>query len=242
MIQDTPNGKMSVQDRVDPYAVEYDPNAISNQIDSWFQSYLKTMQNQFAQETQTGRRAFTRTAEDAATQAKQFTEDYTRFTWRDQELKTKQLAATSKEYASALSNAADAYWQRWILNSWIAIKNANKAIQNYWLQLEDVNTNFDQAQAERDIALKRQQNRYGIVKARNAEDLSTYWQQRENQWQEKKTDATVANEQYKSGVLWAYAWSVEALNTENQYRKSRWYAPAQVGIGKVNKYSFNPNK
>ena len=101
----------------DSYFVPYNYSQVASNLDKNLESYVGAMGNQFDQETQTGRRDFTRTAEDAATQAKQFAEDYARYTSKDQIDRNKSLAGLSRDIAMKLSNAANAYGQRGLLNS-----------------------------------------------------------------------------------------------------------------------------
>ena len=63
-------------------------------------------------------------AQDLAQKNARDKADYAKFTAREQIDFNRTLATRNKDFASAMTNATNAYGQRWLLRSWVALKKA----------------------------------------------------------------------------------------------------------------------
>lgn len=137
-----------------------------------------------------------------------------------------------------MSNAANAYGQKWVLNSGIALQNAQRSMGDFNLQQQQINQQYNNAQQERDVALQREQQRYGISQFRTQQDISTYQQQRSVGAVDNTVQAIT--QLWAAGKLGAYAGSVEQLNQANAYRSMNNMNPATPGAQGLPNLIYNP--
>lgn len=95
--------------------------------------------------------------------------DYQRYTGVDQQNMNRDIAAQSKDFALKMSNAADAYGKRGILNSGVAVKQAAGDTSDYQTGITNTQNSYGQQQATLDVNKQRQSDYYNLMQSRNTE-------------------------------------------------------------------------
>jgi len=215
-------------------------NDYMNSFNKWYWDYIKSQQDIYNIQTNRDLERIARNKEDLDTSYtsaitninwqrnkaeldfQRIQEDYATFTSQNQQDFNRDISKSNINFSKALSQASSAYWQRWILNSWIQKKQMGEAVWQHWEDIAYFKTLNQRTKDKTSLNQDRMIENYNT----NQEHLQEIQNRTTDQY--NRTNSRVAIDKAN------YIWDRSAWSKSLEYKlQAQWDAIFNSGLSSI---------